>query len=302
MTRLILCVTGLFFTLLSSAHAVLVPANVSSQWLIEHLKQPGLAIIEMSDEVDYSFNGHIPGSVVTNKSNWRYAAEDGALIHYAPSILEKKIQQLGINHDDGIVIYYKGNTTDEVLGAVYLFWLFHLLGHTNVGLLDEGWHGWLKADGPIATDSKPVSRGNFTAHPLLALEIGTRELHRIYRNYMLVDGRPASHFAGLAKFDANPRYGRIAQSLSQPWQDYMRKGKDGRVYAKAPAMPALLKKHRPDPAAPILLTCFGGTGAAFNYVMFYIAGYRNLRVDDAAMRRWNALDLPLIKTNVHKTP
>jgi len=281
-------------------YAVSVPASVSPQWLIENLRQPGLSIIEFSDEASFSFDGHIPGSVGTYKSAWRFADTDGSLVHLPVEKLADRVRDLGINDNDAVVIYYKGDNTDEILGAVYLYWVFHLLGHTNVGLLDEGWAGWLKAKGPIEESSSEVQKGNFIARPLLALEITTDELSKIREDYLVVDGRPATHFQGLTKFAANPLYGRIPGTQSQPWQDYMRQTKDGRYYAKAPKIPALLKRMKIDPLQPILLTCLGGTGSAFNYAMFYAAGYRNLRVDDAGLRRWNTRGLPLENTDLNK--
>ncbi len=292
----------LFIFLLFSlqAYALPVPPSVSAEWLIKNINQPNLAIIEVSNKVDFTFNGHIPGSTVTNKSAWRFVDTDGALVRLPIDTLAKKIRQLGINDDDGVVIYYKGNDTDEILGAVYLYWLFHLLGHTNVGVLDEGWVGWLNAKGPVSDDSEPPQVGDFIARPLLALEISTDELKNIRQHYFLVDGRPATHFQGLTKFQANPRYGRIPGSFSQPWQNYMRKTDEGRFYAKAPKIPELLARMKIDKDRPILLTCLGGTGSAFNYAMFYAAGYRNMRVDDAALRRWNERLLPLENTNLKK--
>ncbi len=273
--------------------AVSVPPIVSPQWLVKQLGQPGLRIIEISDFAAHGFGGNIPGSVHATKSDWRYVADDGALVHFAPQKLQKIIRGLGVNNGDGVVIYYKGQNTDEILGAFYLGWLFHLLGYTNVGILDEGWHGWLKARGPVGDSLSASKTGNFEARPLPALEISTTELNQIRKYYLLVDGRPATHFAGKDKFPSNPKYGRIPGSVSQPWQDYMRKNAKGMWYAKAPKIPPLLKRLNINRDRPILLTCFGGTGSAFNYIMFYAAGFKNLRVDDAGLRRWNKRDLAL---------
>lgn len=294
-----LILTGLLLVSIKG-FAVSVPPSVSAQWLVENLQQPNLAIIEVSNEEEFIFNGHIPGSVSTSKTVWRYVDNDGSIVHLPIEKLAEKIRKLGINDKDGVVLYYKGNNTDEILGAYYLFWLFHLLGHTNVGVLDEGWVGWMNAKGPIATDTEEIKVGDFVARSLLALEISTDELNEIREYYLLVDGRPESHFAGLTRFPANPRYGRIPGSVNQPWQDYIRRTDDGRYYAKQPKIPRLLARLKLDPSAPILLTCLGGTGSAFNYGVFYAAGYHNMRVDDAGLRRWNTRRLPLENTELHK--
>lgn len=209
---------------------------------------------------------------------------------------------LGINHDDGVVIYYKGDNLNDVLGAFYLYWLFHYLGDTNVGMLDEGWYGWVKANGSVEEEARTMSPGDFIAHPLPALEISLTELNDIRADYLLIDGRIATHFAGQTKFPANPLYGRIPGSTSFSWQErYIRKSADGRLYAQLPKLSILKKVLGEKSDRPILLICLGGTGAAVNYAMFYASGYQNIRLNDAGFRGWNIRSLPLEKTERNKS-
>lgn len=292
--RLRRCGQVLLLLAAGPAWALDVPPRLDAVWLQRHLGAEDLAIIEISGETSYLFDGHIPGSVFSTKSDWRRQADDGALVHLPVTRLTARLRELGVDDNDGVVIYYKGNDTDEILGAYYLFWLLHLLGHPNVGMLDGGWYAWRKAGGPVAEAETQIEPGDFVARPLLPLKVGTAELGRIFDRYLLVDGRPASHFAGVTKFAANPRKGRIPGSLNQPWQDYVRRAPDGRWYAMPPALPRLLREKPVPPETPILLTCLGGTGAAFNYAVFYAAGYHNLRVHDAGLRRWNLRHMPLI--------
>ena len=282
--------------------ALTVPTLASPQWLMDRLQDPRLAIIEVSDEASFTFEGHIPGSVNTNKSDWRYADGDGALLHPSPQQLQEKLRALGIDHDDGVVIYYKGDNLNDLLGAFYLYWLFHYLGHTNVGMLDQGWYGWINAGGPVQQETPTITPGDFVARPLPALEISLRELNDIRSHYLLIDGRLATHFAGLTKFPANPLYGRIPGSRNFSWQEeYVRKSADGRLYVQRPDPARLQRALGAKRDRPILLICLGGTGAAVNYTMFYDAGYRNIRLNDAGFRGWNTRGLPLEKTARNKT-
>jgi len=277
------------------AAAITVAPVVSPDWLAEHLREPGLAIIEVSEIAAFEFDGHIPGAVYTNKSDWRHQAADTSLVHYDADRLQGIIRALGVNQGDAVLVYYRGTEVNEALGAFYLVWLFNYLGHTNVGILDQGWSGWLRSGGEIEEDAPTPKPGNFTARPLGALEISTRELQQIGEFYPVIDGRPASHFTGQDKFPANLAYGRIEGSLSQPWQDYLHRDEDGLIYMQTPEIPALLQRKGFARDTPLLLTCFGGTGAAINFVMFYNAGYHNLRLDDGGLRRWNERHLPLVK-------
>lgn len=279
---------------LRMAMAISVPPLIQPDWLNERLDEPGLSIIEMSNESSFAFDGHIPGAVFTSKSSWREQNDEHTLIRLPAKILEKRFRELGVNDGDGVVIYYKGNDRDEVLGAYYLFWLLHYLGHTNVGMLDGGWYGWQQADGSISDEAGAVESGDFVARPLPALEISTEELDAIRDHYPVIDGRPATHFTGEDKFPANPRHGRIPDTISQPWADFLRTSEDGTIYTERTDLEPFFVQHDIDPSTPMLITCLGGTGAAIDYAMFYSLGYRNMRVHDAGLREWNVRELPLI--------
>lgn len=293
----------LFLTFLpaSGAWAINVPPLAEPAWLAEHLEAPDLSIIEVSNETSFLFDGHIPGARLTTKSVWREQDEDGALVHLPADTLQTMFRDLGVNDGDGIVIYYKGNDMNEVLGAYYLYWLLHRLGHTNVGMLGQGWHGWQQAEGPVE-DSQPEStRGDFVARPLPALELSTDELAAIREDYPVVDGRPATHFAGTDKFPANPKFGRIEGTINKPWEDFVHETDEGRLYMKPSGIESFFEEHGITRQTPFLITCLGGTGGAIDYAMFYQAGFRNMRVHDAGLRSWNARDLPLIQPDSDRT-
>ncbi len=300
MSRINLILIVSLFLFSKITFAITVPSNVSAKWLNDNLNKPNLVIIEMSEIADYSFTGHIPGSVYTNKSYWRYRDSNGSLVHLPMNKLQNRIRELGINNNDGVVIYYKGNEANEILGAYYLFWLFHRVGHTNVGMLERGWNGWQRLNGKVDDIDPEITTSSFIVHPIPSLEIETKELDNIRQYYLLVDGRPKTHFSGVTKFDSNTKYGHIPESANQPWSDYVNKDKNGRFYVITPPIPPLMKQLKINPKQAILLTCLGGTGAAFNYTIFYLTGYQNLRLHDAGFRRWNQLQLPLIKTNNRK--
>lgn len=281
------------------ARALDVPsAIVGADWLSAHLDDPGLSVIEMSTDVSFEFDGHVPGAVSTTRSDWRFQDTDGAVVRRPLDVLERTVRDLGVDDGDAVVIYAKGNALYEVLGAAYLFWLFHLLGHDNVALLDEGWVGWQKAEGAESTDMPTVRPGTFVARHRPELQVSTDAMFAAYKagfkGAPAIDGRPAGHFAGRTKFPLNTRFGRIPGAVSQPWPDYIAETEDGLVYMKSDK-PKLLEGAPWKPDDKLLLTCFGGTGSSMNFVLFRHHGYRNMTVHDGGMARWNLRDLPLVK-------
>jgi thiosulfate/3-mercaptopyruvate sulfurtransferase len=296
--RLIAVLTFLF-VLAGPARALDVPAPiVDAAWLKDRLGTPGLVVVEMSTDVAFEFDGHIPGAVPSTRSDWRYQADDKAVVRRSIDEIEAAIKALGVNDGDAVVIYAKGNTLHEVLASAYLYWLFNLLGHENVALLDEGWTGWLKADGEISSDVPDIEPGTFTARYQAELETSTDAVLAAYKNGFkdapLIDGRPAGHFRGETKFPANIKYGRIPGAVNQPWPDYIAESEDGLLYMKS-EMPKLLADGSLKPEQPLVLTCFGGTGSSMNFVLFRHHGYKNTTVHDDGVFRWNLRDLPLTK-------
>ena len=55
----------------ATAQATPWPVFVDADWLAENLTQPRVKLIEISDEVSYEFDGHIPGAVPAGKEYWR---------------------------------------------------------------------------------------------------------------------------------------------------------------------------------------------------------------------------------------
>lgn len=295
MRRLVVIVLLGLFCAPVPAFALEVPSSiVGTSWLRGHLGKPGLSVIEMSSQVSYEFDGHVPGAQPTTKGAWRVDEPDEVYVRRPANELQTLIRKLGVNDGDAVVVYAKGAELDDLLGAAYLVWLFHALGHDNVALLDEGWSGWLAAAGPVSSDTPPAKPGTFVARPDPRAVVDTAEMLAVYKTATVIDGRPATHFAGTEKFPANTKYGRIPGSINQPWPDYIAKDMDGRLYMTS-SVPALLKSGAFAKNHELLLTCFGGTGAAMNYVLFRHHGYTNLRLHDAGIRRWNVRDLPLVK-------
>jgi thiosulfate/3-mercaptopyruvate sulfurtransferase len=278
-----------------SAQAAEAPVFVDAAWLAQNLGQPHVKVIEISDEVSYEFDRHIPGAFLAGKEYWRKQDDDGVRTHLPIAELQARVRALGIDDDDQVILYYKGNSVTEVQGAFYAYWIFNLLGHDAVSILDGGWHAWLAAGGDTDDTQVVPEPGGFTARPRPALEMGVDDLHALYRDHPVVDGRPHDYWLGRDKFPANIKYGRIPGSLSQPWESFLKQDDKGLTYADASLPIELLAEHALDKNALILLTCFGAAGAAINYAYFKAAGFDNLRLDDEGYKRWNLRDYPLEK-------
>ncbi len=285
-----------FLLLFSISTALSMPKLVSPQWLKERLGDPKLVILEFSNSQSYLVEGHIPGAVLTEKEDWRvFDNKTGALIRKSKEEYEKLFRRWGINNDSMVVIYYKGNNMNEILGAVYAYWIFHLMGHERVGILDKGWKGWIDKKFPVDYDEVQPEEGRFSARPNPKKEVDWKYLYKNIGRKPIIDGRPVGHYFGISKFGSARKYGHVPCSVPLPWEWWVRRDEEtGKIYIEVPDyIENFLSAQGIQKRDEVLLFCFGGTGAAFVYMMMDFYGYKNMRVYDASKREWEALNLPL---------
>ena len=121
---------------------------VSTQWLAEHLGEPGLKVVESDEDVLLYETGHIPGAV---KVDWHTELNDPVTRDYVDGEgFAKLMSAKGIGRDDTIVVY--GDKSNW--WAAYAMWVFRLFGHADVRLLDGGRAKW-QAEGREMTTEKP---------------------------------------------------------------------------------------------------------------------------------------------------
>jgi len=273
-----------------------MPKLVSPQWLKDHLNDKDLVILEFSDSQSYLVEGHIPGAVLTEKEDWRVMDEkSGALVKKPLKEYEKLFRKWGINNNSKVVLYYKGNKMNEILGTVYAYWMFHLLGHDKVALLDGGWLGWTEKGFPVSYDEPEVKKGNFVVRYRKDKEIDAQYVLKNIGKKPIIDGRPVGNYFGISKFPAAKKYGHIPCSVPFPWEWWVHRDEaTGKLFIKVPEyVEDFLRNQGIKKDDEVLLFCFGGTGAAFVYMMMDFYGYTGMRVYDASKREWEHLNYPL---------
>ncbi len=288
--------TLIFTLLLWISTALTMPKLISPEWLKGRLGNPKLVILEFSNSQSYLVEGHIPGAILTEKEEWRvFDNKTGALVRKSKKEYEKLFRKWGINNDSMVVIYYKGNNMNEILGAVYAYWIFHLMGHERVGILDRGWKGWTDKGFPVDYEESHPKKGNFRAKFNPKKEIDWKYLYKNIGRKPIIDGRPVGHYFGIGKFGSARKYGHVPCSVPLPWEWWVKRDeKTGKLYIEVPDyIEKFLSNQGIRKKDEVLLFCFGGTGAAFVYMMMDLYGYKNMRVYDASKREWEALNLPL---------
>ena len=120
---------------------------VSTEWLAEHLGDPGLVVVESDEDVLLYETGHIEGAV---KIDWHTDLNDAYVRDYLDGDgFAKLLSSKGISRDSTVVIYGDKNNW----WAAYALWVFSLFGHDDVRLLDGGRAKWEAEGRPYVTEA-----------------------------------------------------------------------------------------------------------------------------------------------------
>ncbi len=134
---------------------------VSTDWLAAHLKDPDLRVLDATwfmpgegrdARAEYEA-AHIPGARFFDIDDVSDHRSD--LPHMVPPVEKfmSRMRALGVGDGHQIVVY----DTHGLFSAARVWWLFRLMGHNDIAVLDGGLPKW-QAEGRETEDMPPVIR------------------------------------------------------------------------------------------------------------------------------------------------
>ncbi len=122
---------------------------VSTDWVSQHLNDPGVVIADVDEDTSlYHTEGHIPGAIAFHwQDEFQHPVRRGFL---DKDQFEALMDRKGISRDDHVVLYGGNNNWF----AAYAYWYFRVYGHPKVSLMDGGRKAWV-AEGRELTTEKP---------------------------------------------------------------------------------------------------------------------------------------------------
>src|SRR4028119_516295 len=121
---------------------------VDANWLMSHLNDPNVVIIDGRGLMPYRF-GHIRNAKPLNVEQVVFISTNGSNLVINSQAAEKVFSSLGIDESKTVVVY--GEYPDP--SAARIVWTLIYYGHTDAKLLDIGYNQWQKAGLPITTDA-----------------------------------------------------------------------------------------------------------------------------------------------------
>jgi thiosulfate/3-mercaptopyruvate sulfurtransferase len=129
---------------------------VETEWLAEHLDDPGVRIIEVDEDVTAYQKGHIPGATAWN---WFEELHDPVRRDFVDQEgLSALLQRAGVGPDSTVVLYGGNNNWF----AAYAYWLLRYLGFDNAKLLNGGRQKWELESRELTQGERDVPSSDFT--------------------------------------------------------------------------------------------------------------------------------------------
>jgi thiosulfate/3-mercaptopyruvate sulfurtransferase len=271
---------------------------VSTDWLAAHLKDPDLRIFDASwympdtgrdAKAEYAA-GHIPGARFFDIDEISDARSE--MPHMAPPVEKfmSRMRAMGVGDGHQVVVY----DGTGLFSAARVWWLFRLMGQTNIAVLDGGLPKWL-AEGNKTTTAAPTIRDrHMTVKYQDALSRDVTEVARAAKlgDHSIIDARAPGRFRGEQPEPREGlRSGHIPGSRNVFYQDLL--NANGTMKPSA-ALRAVFEAAGVDLTKPAITTCGSGVTAAILSLALERIGKTDHALYDGSWSEWGMYaDLPI---------
>jgi thiosulfate/3-mercaptopyruvate sulfurtransferase len=274
-----------------------VPILVDPDWLDPNLADADLVVLDASwylpaagRDAEAEFRtAHIPGAQRFDFDG-RVADTRSPLPHMLPSAekFEREVRALGIGRNSRIIVYDGAG----IFAAPRAWWMFRVMGHEAVAVLDGGLPAWRAAGRQVeAGEATPRAAGDFVARLDSALLRDVEQVRAALLNggEVIVDARSAARFTG-GEAEARPglRAGHMPGARNLPFDRLLRQGR----YADAEDLRRVFAEAGIPADRPLVASCGSGVTAAIVAFAAELAGREPVAIYDGAWAEWGQQSRP----------
>ncbi len=272
---------------------------VSTDWLVRHLDDPKVRILESNEDLLLYHTGHIPGAV---KIDWLNDLNDTLIRDYVGrEPFQELLRNLGINADTMIVFYGDKNNW----WATYAFWVFRLFGLTELRILDGGRLRWEQEGRPLVKEAPTYPAGTITLSERNDREIRAfrqEVLAHVNARGKLVDVRSPEEYRGerlhMPEYpnEGAVRGGHIPGARSIPWGRAV--NPDTHTFRPASELRSIyLEENGLQSSDDVIAYCRIGERSSHTwFALTYLLGFEKVRNYDGSWTEWgNSVGLPIEK-------
>ncbi len=266
---------------------------VSVSWLSEHLNDPDLIILDATiKKVASNHNEKYPDLSIKDSRFFDikkvFSDKSTDIPNMLPSAeaFAKACEQLGISSHHKIVVYDKIG----MYSSARVWWMFKIMGHTQIAVLDGGFPAWQRANLPVEeySSAQKYTQGKFKAvfNPKLVTDAATI-LNKINdENTLILDARSSGRFlAQEPEPRASLKGGHIPNSKSLHYERVLENG----TIKSVDELKEILDSFNIEDKK-LIFTCGSGITACIIMLAAEIAGYDNASVYDGSWSEWGQLE------------
>ncbi len=267
---------------------------VTTQWLADHLGEPGLVVVESDEDVLLYDSGHVPGAV---KVDWHTDLNDPVTRDYVDGARFAQVMgERGIGRDTTVVVY--GDKSNW--WAAYALWVFTLFGHEDVRLLDGGRAKWA-AEGREMTREAPATTP--VDYPVVERDDSPIRAFRddvlAHVGRPMIDVRSPGEFSG--QLLAMPDYpqegamrgGHVPGARNVPWA---RAAAEDATFKTRDELEAIYQGEKGlAPDDEVIAYCRIGERSSHTwFVLTHLLGFEHVRNYDGSWTEWgNSVRVPI---------
>ncbi len=263
---------------------------VSTEWLADHLNDPDLRILDGSWHLPTSERDAAAEYAAAHIPNARFFDIDeisdhrSDLPHMAPPPEKfiSRMRAMGVGDGHQVVVYDAAG----LMSAARVWWLFRLMGHADVAVLDGGLPKW-QAEGRAVEDLDPVIRDR---HMIVRVQNHlVRDVTQVSQAAKLgdteiIDARATARFRGEAPEPREGlRAGHIPGSKSVPYTSLLNPDQTMKDEA---GLRAAFAAGGVDLAKPAITTCGSGVTAAVLALALDRIGKTDWSLYDGSWSEW----------------
>ncbi|MEX5268931.1 sulfurtransferase [Kocuria sabuli] len=269
---------------------------VSTQWVAEHLDDPGVVLVESDEDVLLYETGHVPGAV---KVDWHTDLNRPDTRDYVDGAgFAELMSRKGISRDTTVVVY--GDKSNW--WAAYALWVFELFGHPDVRLMNGGRDKWIAEGRELSTDKVVPERADY---PVVERDDARARAFKEdvlahLGEQPLIDVRSRPEYTGerthMAEYpqEGTLRGGHIPTAASVPWARAA--AEDARFRSREELEAVYRDEVGLAEDDDIIAYCRIGERSSHTwFVLKYLLGYEKVRNYDGSWTEWgNSVRVPIV--------
>src|ERR1041385_2335877 len=164
---------------------------VSTDWVVQHSKDPNVRVVEVDVDTNAYKEGHAPGAI-----GWAWNSQLCDTVKrdiLSKAQFEKLMAESGISNDTALILYGDNNNWF----AAWALWQMKMYGHEDVRIMNGGRKKWLAEGRVITKDVRKPEATTYTASERdESLRSYLNQVHQAMaaNDYVMVDVRSADEF------------------------------------------------------------------------------------------------------------